>query len=46
MIQAITQDNKSLIILCMKETYYAIKVMASWMTLDELEGAKTGKDFI
>ena len=46
MIQARTQDNKSLIIFWMKETYYAMKVMASWTTLYELEGAKTGKDFI
>ena len=41
MIEARTQDNNSFIILCMKEPYYVMNIMESWMTLDELEGAKT-----
>ena len=40
MIEAKTQDNKSFIIFCMKEPYYAMNIMASWMTLDELGGAQ------
>ena len=30
----------------MKEPYYMMKILASYMTFDELEGAKTRKDFI
>ena len=30
----------------MKEPGYVMKIMAIWMTLDELEGAKTIRDFI
>ena len=30
----------------MKEPDYVMKIMASWMILDELEGAKTRGDFI
>ena len=46
MIEAITQDNKLFQIFFMKDTDYVINIMESWTTLDELEGAKTGKDFI
>ena len=30
----------------MKEPEYVMKIMASWMTIDELEGAKTRRSFI
>ena len=30
----------------MKETYYVMNDMASWMVLDELDGANTRRDFI
>ena len=30
----------------MKETDYVMKIMESWMKLDELEGARTMRDFI
>ena len=38
MIEERTQDNKLFIILCMKDSYYVMNIMASWMKLDELEG--------
>ena len=30
----------------MKDMDYVMKAMTSWMTLDELEGARTRRDFI
>ena len=30
----------------MKEPDYLMKIMASWMTLDELEGARTRRHFV
>ena len=30
----------------MKETDYVMKIMASWVALDELEGERTRRDFI
>ena len=41
MLEARTQYNKSFMIFCMKEPDYFMKIMASCMTLDELEDAKT-----
>ena len=41
MLEARTQYNKPLMIFCMKEPDYFMKIMASYMTLDELEDAKT-----
>ena len=46
MIEARTEDNKLFKIFCMKEPYYVMKIMVSWMTFDELEGARTGRYFI
>ena len=46
MIETRNQDNKLFQILCMKEPYYVMNIMASWITLDQLEGAKTRKYFI
>ena len=45
MIEAITQENKPFRIICIKEPDYVMKIMASWMILDELEDAKTSRDF-
>ena len=45
-IEARTEDNKLFKIFCMKEPYYVMKIMESWMTLDELEGASTRRVFI
>ena len=45
MIEAKTEDNK-LGNLFFKEPDYVIKLMASWMTLDDLVGARTRRDFI
>ena len=46
MIEARNQDNKSFRIFCIKYTDYVMNIMASWLTLHELEGAKTRRDFI
>ena len=46
MIEAINEDNNLFNMSCMKEPNYVIKIMASWMTLNELEGAETKRDFI
>ena len=46
MLEARTEDNNLFRIFCMKEPYYVMKVMASWITLDELEGTKTRIYFI
>ena len=41
-----TEDNKLFKIFCMKDPDYVMKIISSWMTLDELEGASTRRDFI
>ena len=46
MIEARAEDNKLFKIFFMKETNYGTKIIASWMTLDELEGARKRRDFI
>ena len=46
MIEARTEYKMLFKIFCMKETDYVMKIMASWMTLDKLEGARTGGYFI
>ena len=40
MLDTRTEDNKPLQIFCMKQKYYVMNKMASWMTLDNLEGKK------
>ena len=45
-IEARTEDNKLLNIFFMKELYYVIKTVSSLMKLDELEGARTRREFI
>ena len=45
-IEARNEDNKLFKIFCMKDMDYVITIMASWMTLHELEGARTRTDFI
>ena len=44
-IKARTKENKSFQIFCMKNPDYVTKIMEIWMTLDKLEGAKTGIEF-
>ena len=46
MIEAQTEDNKLFKIFCMKKPDYVMKIMASLITLDELEGASTRTDLI
>ena len=46
MIEVITEDNKLFKIFFMKYPDYVMKIMAIWMTLDELEGSRTRIDFI
>lgn len=45
MLQTKTEEGKPFKIFCMKEPDYVMKVMASWMTLNELEGARTKRDW-
>ena len=46
MMEARTGYNKLFTIFCMKDPDYTTKIMASWMTLDKLEGAGTRRYFI
>ena len=46
MPEAINQENKMIQIFFMKEPDYVVNIMVSWMTLDELDGAKTKRDFM
>ena len=46
MLDARSEDNKMFKIFCLKELDYVMKIIASWMTIDELEVAKTRRDFI
>ena len=41
-----TEDNKLFKTFCMKDPDYVTKIMYSWMTLDELEGASTRRYLI
>ena len=45
MIEARTEDNKLFKLFCMKKLDYIMKIMTSWMKIDELEGARTRRDF-
>ena len=40
MFEERTQDNKIFQVFYMKELDYVVKIMVSWMTLDELEVEK------
>ena len=44
MLEARTQENKPFRIFCMKEPDYVMNIMASWMTLDEVQSTKTRRD--
>ena len=46
MIEARTDYNNLINIFCMKYPDYVMNIMASWMTLDKLEGASTRRYFI
>ena len=44
MLEAITEDGtegKAFNMVCLKETEYVMKIIATWMTLKELDGADT-----
>ena len=47
MLKATTEEGtegKAFNIFCFKEPEYVIKIMATWMTLEELDGADTRKE--
>ena len=44
MIEVTNQDNKQPQIFCMKDPYFMMKLMESWMYLDKLEGAKIRRE--
>ena len=46
MINSRTEDNNLFRIIFMIELDYVMKIIASYMTIDELEGAKTRREFI
>ena len=46
MVEARTEDDKLFKMFSMKEPGYVMKIMVSWMALDELEGARTRRYFI
>ena len=41
MLEAVTEDGKSFLILFFKDTDYVMKIIELWMTLGELEGGNT-----
>ena len=45
MVEAATEDGKPFRILCFKYPYYVMKIMALWITLDELEGDNTRHNY-
>ena len=45
MLDKITQENKLFQIILMKDMDYLIKIVSIWITLDELEGGLTRRDF-
>ena len=47
MLKAITEEGtegKAFKIFCLKEPEYVMKIMATWMTLEELDGADTRQE--
>ena len=44
-LEAATEDGKPFCIFCFKETDYTMNIMASWMALDELEGANMKRKY-
>ena len=45
MLEAATEDSKPFRIFYFKEPDYVMNIMASWMTLDELEGGNTKRNY-
>ena len=48
MLEAITEEGpegKAFKIFCFKEPEYVMKIMATWMTLEELDGADTRREY-
>ena len=46
MIEGRSEDNKLFKMFSMNDLDYVMKILASWMTLDELEGARKRTYFI
>ena len=47
-LEAITEEvpeGKALKIFCFKEPQYVMKIMATWITLEELDGADTRREY-
>ena len=48
MLEAITEEGtkvKAFNIFCFKEPEYVMNIMATWMTLEELDGADTRREY-
>ena len=45
-IEKITQDNKYFRIFCMKDPYSVMNIMATWITINELESENRRRNFI
>ena len=48
MLEAITEEGtegKAFNIFCFKEPEYVMKTMATWMTLEELDGSDTRREY-
>ena len=48
MLEAITEEGpevKAFKIFCFKEPEYVMNIMATWMTLEELDGADTRREY-
>ena len=48
MLEAITEEGpkgKAFKIFCFKEPEYVVKIMATWMTLEELDGSDTRQEY-
>ena len=45
MLEASTEDVKTFRIFCFKHSEYVTKIMELWMTLDDLEGANTKRNY-
>ena len=48
MLEAITEEGtegKAFNIFCFKDPEYVMKIMATWMTLEELDGADTRREY-
>ena len=44
-LEAYTEESNQFRIFCFKETDYVTKIMESWKTLDDLEGANKNRNY-